>query len=81
MPDSPLVDASMLREHMEIVGACGNHVGVVDHVEGDRIKLTRKDSGDGRHHYLPLSAIAWVEAGKATTTMNHLEAMKQFQDA
>ena len=75
-----MIDASQIREHMEVVGSCGNHVGVVDHVEGDRIKLTRKDSGDGRHHYLPLSAVASVEGDKARTSMNHMDAMKQFQD-
>lgn len=75
-----MIDASQIREHMEVVGSCGNHVGVVDHVEGDRIKLTRKDSGDGQHHYLPLSALASVEGDKARTSMNHMDAMKQFQD-
>ena len=38
-------DASNIREHMEVIGADGVHVGTVDHVEGDRIKLTKKDSG------------------------------------
>ncbi|TPG59031.1 DUF2171 domain-containing protein [Roseomonas nepalensis] len=74
-----MIDASQIKEHMEVVGSCGNHVGVVDHVEGDRIKLTRKDSTDGQHHYLPLSAVASVEGDKAKTSMNHMDAMKQFQ--
>ena len=26
-----------IREHMEVIGADGVHVGTVDHVEGDRI--------------------------------------------
>lgn len=76
-----MVDASLIQEHMEVVGSCGNHVGVVDHVDGDRIKLTRKDSADGQHHYLPISTIARVENGKAMTSMNHMAAMEQFQDA
>ena len=76
-----MIDASMITEHMEVVGSCGNHVGVVDHVDGDRIKLTHKDSADGQHHCLPLSAIASVEGGKASTSMNHVDAIKQFQDA
>ena len=32
-------DASQIREHMEVIGADGVHVGTVDHVDGDRIKL------------------------------------------
>ncbi|MDU2926289.1 DUF2171 domain-containing protein, partial [Bradyrhizobium sp.] len=35
-----------IREHMEVIGADGAHVGTVDRVEGNRIKLTRKDSGE-----------------------------------
>jgi hypothetical protein len=47
-----------IREHMEVFGSCGNRLGVVDGVEGHSIKLTRQDSPDGEHHYLPLD---WVE--------------------
>jgi hypothetical protein len=32
------------KEHMEVIGADGGHVGTVDKVEGSRIKLTKKDS-------------------------------------
>lgn len=34
-----------IKEHMEVIGADGVHVGTVD--EGNRIKLTKKDSGEG----------------------------------
>lgn len=36
-----------IHEHMEVIGADGVHVGRVDRVEGDRIKLTIADSGEG----------------------------------
>ena len=57
-----------IREHMEIIGADGVHVGTVDKVEGHRIKLTKKDSGGagfgGGHeehrHYIPLGLVAAV---------------------
>ena len=55
-----------IREHMEVIGADGVHVGTVDHVEGDRIKLTKKDSGmahEGHHHYIPLGLVAAVRTG------------------
>ena len=38
---------------MEVIGADGVHVGTVDHVEGDRIKLTKKDSGEGQPRRAP----------------------------
>ena len=49
-----------IREHMEVVGADGVHVGVVDRVEpGARIKLTRNDPlAEGAHHFI---APDWVE--------------------
>ena len=40
-----MTDTSQIREHMEVIGADDVHVGTVDKVEGDRIKLTKKDSG------------------------------------
>jgi hypothetical protein len=61
-----VIDGSSIKEHAEVVGADGTHLGTVDAVEGDRIKLTRKDSGMGHmdhHHYLPLSLVAEVEGG------------------
>ena len=53
------------REHMEVIGADGVHIGTVDQLEGNRIKLTRKDSGQGshigHHHYIPTALVAEVE--------------------
>lgn len=64
--------AGEVREHMEVVGSDGKHVGTVDHMDGDRIKLTKKDDPDGsgqHHHYIPVSSIAAVEGGKVRLTM------------
>ena len=45
-----------IKEHMEVIGAGGVHVGTVDRVENNRIKLTKADSGEGKHkghhHYI-----------------------------
>lgn len=55
------MDASQIAEHMEVAGADGEHVGTVDGVEGERIKLTRTDENAGsEHHYLPLTAVSQV---------------------
>ena len=57
-----------IKEHMEVIGADGVHVGTVDKVEGNRIKLTRKDSGEGshkgHHHYINRGLVAGVEGNK-----------------
>lgn len=57
-----MIQASDVRKDMEVRDASGTHVGTVDGVEGDRIKLTRKDSPDGHHHYIRLADVARVDA-------------------
>jgi len=56
-----------IREHMEVIGADGAHIGTVDHIDGDRIKLVRADSGlghDEHHHYIPRGLVAEIEGDK-----------------
>ena len=56
-----MVDTSTIRPHMPVVGSDGAHVGTVDGVEGDRIKLTKTDSRDGSHHFIPVTQVARVD--------------------
>ncbi len=69
-----MIDAANIREHAEIIGADGVHVGTVDRVEGDRIKLTKRDSGEGRHaghhHFISLGLVADVEDGVVRLSAN-----------
>lgn len=52
-------DAKTITEHMPVLGSDGEHVGTVDHLDGaNRIKLTKNDSPDDKHHFIPMS---WVE--------------------
>jgi hypothetical protein len=54
--------ATEIKEHMEVVGADGRHVGTVDHLDGDdQIKLTRNDSADGEHHFLSVDLVERVD--------------------
>ena len=54
-----MVSASMIKEHLEVVGSDGGHVGRVDHVMGDQIELAKFDMGAGlKHHMIPVS---WVD--------------------
>jgi hypothetical protein len=69
-----MASTGTIREHMEVIGADGVHVGTVDKVEGDRIKLTKKDAGEGahkgHHHYVPTSLVAEVEGDKVRLSAN-----------
>jgi hypothetical protein len=74
-----VTDMSAIKEHMDIIGADGVHVGTVDRVEGNRIKLMKKDSGDGahkgHHHYISSSLVAEVEGNKVRLSANADVAM------
>ncbi|MEG3153978.1 DUF2171 domain-containing protein [Sphingomonas sp. RB1R13] len=63
-----------IKEHMEVIGADGVHVGTVDHTDGDRIKLTKMDSGEGshqgHHHYISRGLVAGVEGDKVRLSAN-----------
>ena len=61
-----------IREHMEVIGADGVHVGTVDKIEGDRIKLTKKDSGshEGHHHFISRGLVADIEGDSVRLSAN-----------
>ena len=69
-----MADTSAIREHMEVIGADGAHVGTVDGVDGDRIKLTKADSGqgshEGHHHYISTGLVAAVEGDTVRLSAN-----------
>lgn len=65
---------SSIREHMEIIGADGVHVGTVDRVEGGRIKLIKDDAGEGHHkghhHFIEGDLVAGIEGDKVRLSAN-----------
>jgi hypothetical protein len=69
-----------IKEHMEVIGSDGEHVGTVDHLDGtDKIKLTKTDAKTGgQHHFIPL---AWVDHVDALVRLNKSakDATKQWQ--
>ena len=63
-----------IKEHMEVIGADGVHIGTVDRIVGNRIKLTKKDSGEGRHkghhHFIDKGLVADIEGDKVRLSAN-----------
>jgi len=63
-----------VKENMEVIGADGAHVGTVDRVVGDRIKLLKTDSGEGshkgHHHFISRGLVAEVEGDKVRLSAN-----------
>ena len=76
---------SGVKEHMQVIGADGAPVGTVDKVEGGRIKLTKKDSGEGshkgHHHFIDGSLIADIEGNKVRLSANGDVAVTMEQEA
>ena len=63
-----------VKPHMDVIGADGVHIGTVDRVENGRIKLTKPDSGEGRHkghhHFIDLGLVADVEGQTVRLSAN-----------
>ncbi len=73
-----MIDLTGIREHMEVIGADGGHVGTIDKVEGDRIKLTKTDRGSaGEHYFIPTSLIEEIDADAVRLSFR-AELVSQF---
>ncbi|OYY67748.1 DUF2171 domain-containing protein [Sphingomonas sp. 28-63-12] len=61
-----------IKDHMDVIGADGVHVGTVDHVKGERIQLTKSHSGPhgDHHHFISLGLVADVEGDKVRLSAN-----------
>ena len=77
-----MVDATQIKEHAEVVGSDGSHVGTVDKVRGDRILLTKndKDAG-GQHHSIPSRWLKSVEGSQVRLVKTRDEAEREWQAA
>jgi hypothetical protein len=79
-----MAGVSGIKEHMEVIGADGAHIGTVDRVEGGRIKLTKKDSGEGshkgHHHFIDGGLVAEVEGNKVRLSASGAVAVTMEQE-
>jgi hypothetical protein len=70
-----------IREHMEVIGSDGGHVGRVDHVLGDEIELAKLDLGAGlRHHLIPITWVESVEGDKLRLNRTKQTAQTQWRE-
>ena len=76
------MDKSRIKKNMEVIGADGVHIGTVDRVEGGKIRLTKADSGEGRHkghhHFIDLSLVADIEGKQVRLSANAVDAVTIF---
>lgn len=76
-----MVDVTLIKEHLEVVGSDGGHVGRVDHVLGDQIELAKLDLAGGfKHHMIPVSWVDHVDDDKVRLTLTQDEARAQWTE-
>jgi hypothetical protein len=70
---------------MEVIGADGVHIGTVDRVTGDRLRLAKSDSGEGthkgHHHYIALGLVADIEGQKVRLSAGAANALTLEEEA
>lgn len=78
-----MINASEIKEHAEVVGSDGKHVGTVDRVEGGRIKLTKGDSTGahaGHHHFIEMNLVKSVEGGRVQLSVAGQDAVSHEEE-
>jgi hypothetical protein len=69
-----------VREHMDVVGRDGEHVGTVDKVAGDRIILTKSDpAADGVHHSISCNDVDCIENNRILLDCTAEEAKQKWR--
>ena len=72
-----------IKEGMDVVGFDGVQIGIVDGVEGDRIKLKKHDDGHGRHtehhHYIGIEFVSSV-TGHKVRLCSDADIVKLFEE-
>jgi hypothetical protein len=70
-----------IREHMEVVGCDGEHVGTVDKIAGDRLILTKSDpASEGSHHSISCTMIDRVDNDEVVLDVDAFDAKKRWRD-
>lgn len=69
-----MVNAAQIKEQMEVKGSDGKHVGTVDGMDGDRVRL----ASGGMLHTLGLDAVEDVEEGVVRLKQTAQEATKAW---
>lgn len=70
-----------IREGLAIVGSDGAHVGSVDALVGQLLKLKKSDpASGGTHHYLDLALVAGIEGDTIKLLVPAAEAKERWSE-
>jgi len=69
-----MINASQIKEHMEVKGSDGKHVGTVLGVEGDQVKV----ASGGMDHYIDVAAVNAVQGERVTLSKTAEETVRTW---
>ena len=69
-----MINASQIKEHMEVKGSVGKHVGTVLGIEKGRLKL----ASGGMDHAIDLAIVEAVEGDRVTLSTTAEEAVRTW---
>lgn len=75
------INVQDIQQHAEVVGSDHQHVGTVDHLDGqDKIKLAKNDqSANGQHHYIPTQWVQQIQGNQVVLNKTADQAFQQWQ--
>lgn len=70
-----------IREGLKVVGSDGGHVGTVDALAGQLLKLKKSDpASGGTHHYLDIALVSGVDDETITLLVPAAEAKQRWSE-
>jgi hypothetical protein len=69
-----MVNAEQIKGQMEVKGSDGKHIGTVDAVEGQRLKL----ASGGMFHYIDLDMVDSIKDGAVRLNKTAAEATRPW---
>ena len=75
------INVQDIQQHAEVVGSDHQHVGTVDHLDGqDKIKLAKNDqSSNGQHHYIPTQWVQQIQGNQVVLNKTADQVFQQWQ--
>ena len=75
-----MVQASQIKDRMQILGSDGQQLGSVERVEGSsRIKYAPRGAPGGGDHFIPLAWVAAVEGQTIRLNKSSVEVQQELE--
>ncbi|WP_262330894.1 DUF2171 domain-containing protein [Bosea sp. BH3] len=80
--ESVMMFVEQIKEGQRVIGADGGHVGTIDGLSGQLLKLKKNDpESGGAHHYLDIGLVVAVEGDTLKLIVPAAEAKERWSEA